>query len=229
MSMQINPEAYYPVIYTVNQSGEKVFKPQYIQGKDLTEPQIIYLQSVGYFATPSAVPEVYQRTQKAINDLREYLHWNEFPLMLNSSRKEILCRIEQIETNLKNDYITEAWIEDKPTPSAVPEENIVTILEEDGFRWQVRRRQPTMEGVKDVWMNCTHELFLKTIREDRRIVKKPAPTEAVPEEDWTPEMKIAYCKGFEKATLRMKAYYEPLLSQPAPTPKQGENDKTEEA
>ena len=42
----------YPVIYTVLQSGKKVFEPKWISGKDLTEPQIKYLYDLGYFSKP---------------------------------------------------------------------------------------------------------------------------------------------------------------------------------
>lgn len=45
----VEPDKLYPVIYTVNQSGGKVFNPQFIKGGDLTEPQIKYLHKVGYF------------------------------------------------------------------------------------------------------------------------------------------------------------------------------------
>jgi hypothetical protein len=53
-------ETLYPVIYTVRQDGDKVFKPQYLQGKDLTEPQIKYLYDSGYFSnspSPLALTE----------------------------------------------------------------------------------------------------------------------------------------------------------------------------
>ena len=42
-SLLIEAEESYPVLYTVSQNGTKVFRPQYISGKDLTEPQIKYL------------------------------------------------------------------------------------------------------------------------------------------------------------------------------------------
>lgn len=42
----------YPVLYTILQSGEKVFEPKWINGKDLTEPQIKYLYELGYFSNP---------------------------------------------------------------------------------------------------------------------------------------------------------------------------------
>jgi hypothetical protein len=45
----VQADKMYPVVYTVMQSGEKVFEPKWIQGKDLTEPQIKYLHELGYF------------------------------------------------------------------------------------------------------------------------------------------------------------------------------------
>lgn len=48
-SLLVNPMDSYPVVYTVNQDGSKNFKPQYLLGKDLTEPQIKYLYQSGYF------------------------------------------------------------------------------------------------------------------------------------------------------------------------------------
>ncbi len=45
----INPEILYPVVYTVMQSGEKMFEPRWMVGRELTEPQIKYLYDSGYF------------------------------------------------------------------------------------------------------------------------------------------------------------------------------------
>jgi hypothetical protein len=56
-----NANELYPVIYTVAQNGDKIFKPQLIKGADLTEPQIKYLHELGYFnhsTQPPSVPPV---------------------------------------------------------------------------------------------------------------------------------------------------------------------------
>ena len=45
----VKEDELYPVIYTVSQDGTKVFKPQYLLGKYLSEGQIKYLYEVGYF------------------------------------------------------------------------------------------------------------------------------------------------------------------------------------
>ena len=54
-STLVEPELFYPVIYTVMQDRQKVFYPQSIKGKELTEPQIKYLLEVGYFDLRNAV------------------------------------------------------------------------------------------------------------------------------------------------------------------------------
>lgn len=45
--LQINPEEYYPVSYTVLQNRERVYIPTYLKGEDLTEKQIIELYKNG--------------------------------------------------------------------------------------------------------------------------------------------------------------------------------------
>lgn len=45
----VNPEELYPVIYVRRQDGTKEFEPRYLNGKHLTQPQIKYLYSLGYF------------------------------------------------------------------------------------------------------------------------------------------------------------------------------------
>ena len=57
-SLLIEAEESYPVLYTVSQNGTKVFRPQYISGKDLTEPQIKYLDQIGYFGDTPTQPVV---------------------------------------------------------------------------------------------------------------------------------------------------------------------------
>lgn len=72
----------YPVLYTVLQSGEKVFDPKWIDGKDLTEPQIKYLYDLGYFKRPTPTGEGKDGyTELNLNDyilvqITEY-GWNE--------------------------------------------------------------------------------------------------------------------------------------------------------
>jgi len=57
-SLLIEAEESYPVLYTVSQNGTKVFRPQYISGKDLTESQIKYLDQIGYFGDTPTPPVV---------------------------------------------------------------------------------------------------------------------------------------------------------------------------
>ena len=45
----VNPDKCYPVLYTTTQNGTKIFIPQYVLGKDMSEPQIKYLFEIGYF------------------------------------------------------------------------------------------------------------------------------------------------------------------------------------
>ena len=43
LAAKVDPEKFYPVSYTINADGAKVFEQTELQGKDLTEQQIIEL------------------------------------------------------------------------------------------------------------------------------------------------------------------------------------------